>query len=98
MLLSSCSALPGLFFAALFHLFSVHTHAQTTALGTWLTRDDVETLGAIADTRHRRGIAPTAPLDHAQITDAFELLRAELAQQAPTFSRDQDRSFGIDLD
>jgi hypothetical protein len=65
---------------------------------TWLTRDDVETLGAIADTRHRRGIAPTAPLDHAQITDAFELLRAELAQQAPTFSRDQDRSFGIDLD
>jgi len=40
MLLSSCYALPGLFFAALFHLFSVHTHAQTTALGTWLTRDD----------------------------------------------------------
>ena len=65
---------------------------------TWLTRDDVEALGAIADTRHRLGIAPAAPLDHAQITEAFELLRAEPAHQAPTLTRDRTGDFGIDLD
>ncbi len=65
---------------------------------TWLTRDDVETLGAIADTRHRLGIGPATPLDHTQITEAFELLRTEPAQQVPTLSRDQDGGFGIDLD
>jgi len=65
---------------------------------TWLTRDDVETLGAIADTRHRHGIAPTAALDHPQIAKAFELLRAEPAQPGPMLTRDRENGFGIDLD
>ncbi|CAB4568940.1 unannotated protein [freshwater metagenome] len=65
---------------------------------TWLTRDDVETLGAIADTRHRRGIGPAARLDHAQITDAFELLGAEPVQPSPMLTRDRESGFGIDLD
>jgi conjugative relaxase-like TrwC/TraI family protein len=65
---------------------------------TWLTRDDVETLGAIADTRRRLGIGPDAPLDHAQITGAFELLRAEPMQQVPTPPRERTGGFGIDLD
>jgi conjugative relaxase-like TrwC/TraI family protein len=65
---------------------------------TWLTRDDVESLGAIADSRHRLGIEPSTPLDHEQITEAFELLRAEPAHQAPTLTRDRAGDFGIDLD
>jgi conjugative relaxase-like TrwC/TraI family protein len=65
---------------------------------TWVTRDDVETLGAIADTRRRLGIGPSAPLDHGQITEAIELLRAEPAHQAPTLTRARDGGFSIDLD
>jgi hypothetical protein len=64
----------------------------------WLSRDDVEVLGAIADTRHRRGIRPGAPLDHAQIMEAFELLRAEPVQPSPMLTRDRESGFGIDLD
>ena len=40
MLLSSFSALPGLCIAAVFHIFSLQTHAQTSAIGTWVTKDD----------------------------------------------------------
>jgi conjugative relaxase-like TrwC/TraI family protein len=65
---------------------------------TLLTRDDVETLGAIADTRHRLRIGPAAPLDHAQVTEAFEQLRAEPMHQVSTPRRDRAGDFGIDLD
>lgn len=40
MFLSSFSALPGLCVAAALHLFSLHSNAQTSAIGTWVTRDD----------------------------------------------------------
>ncbi len=65
---------------------------------TSLTRDDVETLGAIADTRHRLDIDPAAPLDHAQIAAASDLLRDEPGLDVPMAHHQQSVDFGIDLD
>ena len=69
---------------------------------TRLTQADVDTLAAIADTRHQRHIDPTAPLDHTQLAAAVSDVARQAARKDATIEHNHHQagpgSFAPDLD